>query len=353
MKPKLKAADFLEFGFEPLDQGKVKVILKNTQYAKIVEEINKAKINEIREALNIKKDAEDSEQVISESKDEVFHQTSDDMETENIESNLLQSTDDTIVEEINEAKINDVREDLNIKKDAEDGKQLISESKDEVFHQTSDDIETENIESNLFQSTDNTSVEEINKIKLDDIKEDSDIKKISEDSGRFVSETEEEVYHQIDDVVEAEKDSENIESNLFQSTDNIIVEEINKFKLDDIKEDSNIKEIFEDNRQLIPESDEDTLQEIDGEVETEKGNENDESDLFQSKDDTSVEEINKSKFDDIKEDSNVKKIFEDSEQLISESDEDVHYEIDENVKTEKGNENNESDLNQSSDNASI
>ena len=99
MKPKLKAAEFLEFGFEPLDQGRIKVILKNTQYAKIVEEINKAKINDIRGDLNIKKDAEDSEQLIPESKDEVFHQTSDDAETkkdnENDESDLNQSTDNT------------------------------------------------------------------------------------------------------------------------------------------------------------------------------------------------------------------------------------------------------------------
>ena len=101
MKPKLKAAEFFQFGFEPLDQGKVKVILKNSEYAKIVEEINKTKLNEIKEDLNIKKDSENKEQVISESIDEVQDEPRADIETEkekeDIESDLSQPTDNTSV----------------------------------------------------------------------------------------------------------------------------------------------------------------------------------------------------------------------------------------------------------------
>jgi hypothetical protein len=99
MKPKLKAADFFEFGFEPLDQGKVKVVLKNSEYAKIVEELNKAKKNEIKEDLNIKKDSEDNKELISESIDEDHRETNDQTENEqdnkNGGSDLIHSTDNT------------------------------------------------------------------------------------------------------------------------------------------------------------------------------------------------------------------------------------------------------------------
>ena len=166
MKPKLKAAEFFQFGFEPLDQGKVKVILKNSEYAKIVEEINKTKLNEIKEDLNIKKDSENKEQVISESIDEVQDEPRADIETEkekeDIESDLSQPTDNTSVEVINVLEQSEIREDLNIEKIPEDNEQVISESIDEVQDEPRADIETEkekeDIESDLSQPTDNTSV---------------------------------------------------------------------------------------------------------------------------------------------------------------------------------------------------
>ena len=165
MKPKLKAAEFFQFGFEPLDQGKVKVVLKNSEYAKIVEELNKAKKNEIKEDLNIKKDSEDNKQLISKSIDELDRETSDDTDTgrgnENIESNIFQSTDNTSVEETNKTKINEIREDLNIEKHSDDNKPLISEPIDEDHHETNDQTENEkdnkNGESDLIHR-DNTSI---------------------------------------------------------------------------------------------------------------------------------------------------------------------------------------------------
>ena len=166
MKPKLKAAEFFEFGFEPLDQGKVKVILKNTEYAKIVEEINKTKINQIKEDLNIEKIPEDSEQLISQSIDEMHDEPRDDIETErgkeDIESDLSQPMDHTSLEEINVLEQSEIREDLNTKKILEDNEQTITEPLDEVHDELRDDIEIEkekeDNESDLSQPTDNTSV---------------------------------------------------------------------------------------------------------------------------------------------------------------------------------------------------
>lgn len=44
MKSKLKAEDFFQVGFDPQDQEKIQIILKNIEYAKLVEDVNKPKI---------------------------------------------------------------------------------------------------------------------------------------------------------------------------------------------------------------------------------------------------------------------------------------------------------------------
>ena len=233
MKPKLKAAEFLEFGFEPLDQGKVKVILKNNEYAKIVEEINKAKVNEIREDLNIKNISKDSEQLISETEEEAHHVIDFDAKAEEsnetIESNRIQTINDTSIVETNKSKMDEIKEDSNIKKISKDSEQLISESEEEALYVIDIDAKVEEsnekIESDQFQTIDYMNVEEINKAKINGIREDDGIREEdftinhSEESEQSISVFEEEMHNEKSGDPAVEKGNENGESDQIQSTD--------------------------------------------------------------------------------------------------------------------------------------